>query len=421
MALHDTLASGAAPRKAKSEFADNWGVLAAATVGCGLGASSLPFYSFGTFIVPLTHQFGWTRGQMSAALVFMTLALAISSPVLGAAIDRFGVRRLGLIACPLLGLVFFALSGSTGSLPLFYASFAAISLFAGGTTPINYTRAVNEAFSAARGLALGIALAGLGLAAMVLPIFSSLVVTHLGWRAAYGAIGLLALCAWPALYLGLRGSPPRAQGWKSSSIGFTFLRSRTFWTLAFCCFFVSAAFAGLVVHITPLLRDAGLSAGNAALYAALIGFGGIVGRLTVGVLVDRLFAPWVAAATFAASALGCVLLVTQGVAAAPIAIAIIGFSFGAEVDIISYLVARYFGMARYGVIYGVIYSCFAVGAAFGPLVGGAVFDATHSYANALWGAAAILAAGAAGFITLPRFPHRSREAAVADISVVSAS
>lgn len=398
--------SGLPVLERRSEFAANWRVLLAATLGCGLGASSLPFYSFGIFVLPLTRQFGWTRGQMTSALLFMTLALAITSPLLGAAIDRYGSRRVALLQIPLLSLCLGGLGLNDGSLMMLYALFAAIAIFAGGTTPINYTRLVNQHFVRSRGLALGLALCGLGLSALMLPLAATIVMDAYGWRAAYFCMALLALCAWPAMFAGAPSRPARLAGARPTAArDLAFLKRREFWTVALTCFFVSGAFTGLVVHLAPFLRDAGFSAGQAAGFSALIGLGGIAGRLVVGALVDRMFAPFVGAAAFALTGVGCALLATYGPSAAPAAAVVIGFSFGAEVDIMSFLVARYFGLRRYGLIYGVVYCCFAVGGAFGPAIGGAVFDATGSYLDGLWGAAVILAAGALAMTTLPAFPQ----------------
>jgi len=386
------------------EITRGWRVIATATIGCGLGASSLPFYSFGSFVIPLTNQFGWSRGQLSVSLLFMTLALAVMSPLIGGAIDRYGVRKIALVSIPLLACVFFLLSLSTGSLSLFYICFAAISVIAGGTTPINYTRAINQHFVQSRGLALGLTLAGLGVAAIALPLLTADVVQRFGWRAAYQVIGLLALAAWPIMFFGLERCPSKPKLAVRFHSDRDFLRDRVFWTVAVTCFFVSGVFAGLVVHLVPYLRDAGLSATKAATFAAFIGVGGIVGRLSIGYLVDRLFAPYVAAAAFAATSVGCMLLATYGAVAAPVAAVVIGISFGAEVDIVAYLVVRYFGIRRYGMIYGLSYSCFAVGAAMGPALGGALFDATRSYSQGIWFSVVVMLGGAVAMLSLPPFP-----------------
>jgi hypothetical protein len=68
----------------------------------------------------------------------------------------------------------------------------------------------------------------------------------------------------------------------------------------------------------------------------------------------------------------------------------IGFSLGAEVDIVGFLVGRYFGLRRYGEIYGYIFAIFTVGSGIGSYLMGLSFDRTHSYAPALIGFAFML-------------------------------
>ena len=76
---------------------------------------------------------------------------------------------------------------------------------------------------------------------------------------------------------------------------------------------------------------------------------------------------------------------------------------GAEYDLIAFLVARYFGMKSYGVIYGALYSFFAVGAGIGPPVFGAAYDRSHSYAAPLTFAGVAMLAGALALLGLGRY------------------
>jgi MFS family permease len=123
----------------------------------------------------------------------------------------------------------------------------------------------------------------------------------------------------------------------------------------------------------------------------------------MGFLIDRMFAPRVAAAAFAATAAGCALLGIAGPEMAPVAALTIGFAMGAEIDVISYLTARYFGLASYGFVYSLLYSMVVVSASVGPALAGLAFDAAGGYAPVLWTAAGLLTLGALGVLCLPRF------------------
>ena len=81
----------------------------------------------------------------------------------------------------------------------------------------------------------------------------------------------------------------------------------------------------------------------------------------------------------------------------------IGFSVGAEVDLIGYLVARYFGIHAYGQIYGRQYSTFLIATGLSPVILGAIRDATGSYNASMFTAAAFMVLSATLFARLPKF------------------
>jgi predicted MFS family arabinose efflux permease len=116
-----------------------------------------------------------------------------------------------------------------------------------------------------------------------------------------------------------------------------------------------------------------------------VGLATILGRLISGFLLDRVFAPHLAAAIFLIPLIGMTTLLLGGASlTAGLAAAIcFGFSLGAEVDIVGYLVSRYFGLHRYGEIYGYIFAIFTIGSGVGPYLMGLSFDKTHSYSAAL--------------------------------------
>jgi MFS family permease len=168
------------------------------------------------------------------------------------------------------------------------------------------------------------------------------------------------------------------------------------------------AVGGVIVHFVPMLTDAGLTPTRAGALAGLLGLAIIAGRLATGILVDRVFAPRVAFVVFMLSAVGCWLLAWGGVAWAAQAAILVGFAMGAEIDLISYCVARYFGMAAYGRIYGWLYAVFMIGTAIGPLIAGAAFDRFGDYVAALIVLGSALAVASLMSWSLDPFPRYER-------------
>src|SRR3954469_14865962 len=319
--MHDVRLDAASDSTAKTELSTGWPVLLAATLGCGAGLSSLPFYSLGTFIAPLQQEFGWARGEISAAFLYLTLTLALTAPALGWLLDRIGPRKIAMVAIPCFAAVLFAISRFDGPLTAFYSLFAIAALAGGGTCPILYTRAVNSQFQRMRGLALGITLGGMGVVAIVLPPLLSIIITEHGWRTGYLLLACLALLSWIFVMTGFRNTAAEARpkpAQRRAVLGQA-LTSRIFWTIALGFAAIAIAVSALVVHMVPLLRDAGLPPLQAATVASFTGFGVLLGRLVIGWLIDRFFAPHVAACVFTLTAVGCLLLVYGGPLAAPFA------------------------------------------------------------------------------------------------------
>ncbi len=143
---------------------------------------------------------------------------------------------------------------------------------------------------------------------------------------------------------------------------------------------VSAAAGGTIAHIVPLLADRGIATSTATAVLSSAGLALVAGRLFAGYLLDRIFAPYVAAVFFLAPMIGIALLLfTSAASVAAIATILVGIGLGAEVDLIAFLLSRYFGMRAFGEIYGYLFALFMLGAGAGPFAMGVWYDATGSY------------------------------------------
>jgi hypothetical protein len=116
-----------------------------------------------------------------------------------------------------------------------------------------------------------------------------------------------------------------------------------------CAFFlVSASVQGCVVHMVAMLTDRGITVQTAALGSSLLGAAVLIGRVGTGFLLDRLFAPYLAAVLFGGYAVGIGLLwISRAQAMALVGAFLVGLGLGAELDIIAYLVSRYFGLRAF--------------------------------------------------------------------------
>jgi predicted MFS family arabinose efflux permease len=181
--------------------------------------------------------------------------------------------------------------------------------------------------------------------------------------------------------------------------GLTWREIRTsglFWFIIGAFALLTASVQACIIHMPQMLVDRGASAGAAALAVSVIGFAVMAGRCATGYLLDYIFGPYLAVFIFALSSFAIAVLWT-GVAGAPILIAafVVGFGFGAELDIVAYLMGRYFGLRSLGTAFGFGFGAFVLAGGVGPFIMGFAFDYTGSYGAPLAGfsIAALLASG----------------------------
>ncbi len=411
MTLHDTEMRAMRPSQDTGELTAGWRVLVASMLGLGLGSSSLLFYTIGLFAVPLQRAIELTRTQLGLATLLATLAVSIAAPFVGSLVDRWGVRRVVMPSAALLAAGLVVIATCATNVASFLIILTIVAAVSTGTGPVSFTRAVSANFVARRGLALGIALTGIGLSAATTPLLVAGAITRGGWPAGYMLLAVLAAVGMlTALLLPRGGGGTRLERSSRPVAGMDAgiaLRSPAFAALTVAFVLQSLSFGGLLPHLVPLLIDAGVSPMRAAGYAGLIGIAVIGSRLVVGWLTDRFFAPWIAAATCAICAAGCALLLVDARALAPVTALALGCAIGAEVDLIGFCTARYFGMKAYGRIYGLIYGAFLTASGLGPVWVGALRDATGSYRLSVALAVAGLIVAAIAFLRAPRYPDPS--------------
>ena len=400
-----------APKTDADELTRGWRVLVASMLGLGLGSSALLFYSMGLFAIPLQNAIGLTRTQLGVGTLLATLAASLAAPFVGTLVDKLGVRRVAIPSAALLAAGFIAIAFGAKSVLLFLILQTLVAALSAGTGPVSFTRAISHAFVVRRGLALGLGLTGIGLSAAVTPFFIARAIAAGGWPAGYLFLAALAFAGvlTATLLPGTKAtsSSDHARGQASGMEPGSALRSPAFAALTLAFVLQSLSFGGLLPHFVPLLIDSGMGVMKAASYAGLIGIAVIGSRLIVGWLTDRLFAPWIAAATCMVCAGGCALLLIDPSLFAPAAALALGCAMGAEVNLIGYCTARYFGMKAYGRIYGMIYGAFLTGSGLGPVWVGAIRDATGSYRLAVALAVAGLIVAAIAFLRSPRYPDPS--------------
>lgn len=403
-------------RKKMSEFREGWKTLVAATVGTMCGIFTLTNYSQGFFVGPVTAEFGWTPPQFFLSYTVLMCLGLFTGPLVGSFAEKAGLRIVGVVGLIGHSFSYVLLSFNTGSLTLWYLSWALLAILGAGSLPIVWTGVLNNWFQKHRGKAIGITMAGTGLGAFLLPPLVEFLISNYGWRTAYRGIGIGALLiSLPVVFALFKEKPEVAVGSDQEAVksiavwGVTrkeAMRTARFWILGTVLFVTVIVIAGLLSNFARIMTEQGFERGSIAQIAAVMGLTVIAGRLLVGALVDRYWAPGVAACFFVLPTLALLLLInTEVTFATGILIGImIGLAAGAELDLLAYLTSKFFGPAHYPAIFGAIIAFFTVGAGIAPPLFGAVAQAYQGYSVMLSVSVGLLLLSIALFLALGRYP-----------------
>ena len=266
-----------------------WRVVLAACLGVMAGFGSLFVYTFTVFVKPLSAAFGWNREAISLGFGLAAITLGAISPLLGRWIDRFGPRRIILPCMTVFGCAIASLALLRSGVWQFYVTCVVLGLVGNGAAHLAYSRSISTWFERRLGTALAFVMVGAGLGAMILPVVAQAIISRAGWRVAYLSLGGLALLLGLPLswrYVFERGSGTGAGAGRSKTAtvehaGKTWqegLRSYVFWIIVAVLFVSSISMNGAITHLSALLTDRGITPGDAALCASVLGGSEFTGK-----------------------------------------------------------------------------------------------------------------------------------------------
>ncbi len=396
---------------AGAEFRRGWRVVIGGAIGAAFSISALPFYTLGVFLKPVAATTGWSREAIQWGFAMQMLGVLSVTWAWGVAIDRRGARPVALLSMIGLGIALAALPLFATSLAGWYVGWVFVAIFGAGTGQVTWTRGISGWFNQARGTALGLALFGTGIAAVLAPPLMTAVIARSGWPMGYHLLGASVIVIGLPLVTWLFRDAPAALVTAAPLTGMTrgeALRDRRFWTMLIAFSAITFGVAGVIPSLVPLLTDRGLDAATAARYAALAGLSVMGGRVFAGILLDRFWAPAVAVGFLAIPAGACFLLVGGTLPNGPLiglAAILVGLAAGAEFDLIAFMAGRYFGMKHYGFIYGVQIGGVLGATGLAPATFGHIHGVTGSYDQALLGAGVIFLTAPLLLLTLGRYPR----------------
>lgn len=390
-------------------------VILLVTVGIGL-------YVPPVFLIPLQEHFGWSRAAIATGSAMAALMSGMVSPLVGIWIDKYGSRKVMTAGALLMGGAF-ALLSLMRSLWQLYAfnMLAAIGITCVAWIP-NQTL-ISNWFERQRGLAMGIAMTGVGFGGLIMAPCAALLIAQLGWRLAFAVLSVFILVVVVTTVLatvrsrpgdmGLlpdgeatSAAPAAAGAGREIAAGFELaqaVKTKAFWILSVGHFLGVFASFSIVGHLVAFLRDVGFDSRVAAAALGLAVGVSVIGRVLVGFLADRSSKRNMASAAFALYAVAALLLLSiQSAGALPAFVITFGLALGGAAVMVPLLVGECFGLLAFGKILGVIMISATLGGAAGSVLTGRIYDVTGSYNLAFMLHAAVFLAAALAFHLLPR-------------------
>jgi MFS family permease len=333
-------------------------------------------YSFSAFLAPLEREFAASRGEVSLVFSIAICLYFLLGAATGPLAGRIGARPTILlgIAILALGLFFAGSAGTIGEVFLGYGLGVGLGI---ACTYVPSVAAVQPWFDAQRGLASGLAVAGIGVGTLVGPPFAELLIDAFGWRSA-----LAGIAAAVVLVGGVAGTlvtTPDAPAAAAEPIG-PALRSSSFrWLYASGVLIGVGTFIPFV-HLVPYAEALGVPRDTAVLLVGAIGVGSTAGRFLLGGLADRFGRDRSLAAMYTACGLCLLLWLAARESWELFAVALaFGVSYGGFVALMPALAADLFGARRASAVIGVLYTSVGWGALAGPSLAGYAYDLSGSY------------------------------------------
>jgi MFS family permease len=383
-------------------------------------------YVFSVFLAPLTKSFPhWSRVQLSLGYSIQIMSFGLVSPFVGRLIDRIGPKKVMMIGAFGSAVSYFLL-GTVNSLPSFYILYALSGISADALGYLPVVALLSSWFVRRRGIAIGIAMAGVAFGGFVLANILTATVAAYGWRIAYEVVGAVIFAVVPLMVglviankptdMGLSpdGAPMHlavvATGDKGNGLadGLSFsatMRTTAFWLISIGAALAGLPLIGLAAHLVPMLTAAHYSLKLAGLLLGCTIGASALGRVAGGGISDKFNKQHVLVGSVMIQTLGIVALLAVGNSPVFLVLYVVlfGAGFGGAEAVFSVVLAEFFGVRSLGQVYGALTLMGTVGAFIGPVLAARVYDVTNSY---YWAVVAfgILSALAATMIALASKP-----------------
>jgi len=374
----------------------------------------------GVLIVPLEHEFGWDNAQISSALALRIMLFGLFGPFAAAFMNRFGVRRVVIVAMALIAGGLLASLAMTQVWQLVLLWGVVVGIGTGLTAMVFAATVATRWFNHRRGLVMGMLAASSATGQLVfLPLIAE-ITTRYGWRAALIFISCMLGCVALVVFLLMRDRPSdlnlplygetNITPAPAEGVGLVSLlmapiyvlkdaaRVPIFWVLFGTFFVCGSSTNGLIqTHFITLCHDYGLAAVTAASVLAMMGFFDFFGTIGSGWLSDRIDNRWLLFWYYGLRGLSLLYLPFTDFTFYGLSLFAVfyGLDWIATVPPTVKLTADRFGPEKAGMVFGWVFAGHQLGAASAAFGAGLVRTEFSTYLPAFFvaGALCLVAAG----------------------------
>jgi MFS family permease len=371
------------------------------------GYGALALYTPSVIAPHLLREFGWSKSAF-ALLGTISLTTAFIIPFVGRITDVLGVRRTAFIGIVSLPASFMAYALMTGPMWQYVLVYVLQTIFCITTTATVYSRIAVQYSEKARGLSLAIVASGPALTGAILGPALNTFIEAQGWRSTYHALAALTLVTGIITLLLLPREAKKAEGEavppkrRARDDYPLILRSPAFWVIIAAMLLCNLPQVLALSQLKILLLDNGVSAQGASVMLSAFAIGVLVGRFLAGLALDKWPAHIVGLVGMGLPSIGLVLIASSidTPAVLTFAVLLLGFSFGAEGDIVAYIVARKFGVAIYSSVLGLATMAMSISSSSGAALLSLTLQQTGGFETFLLICAGAVFTGALSFLLL---------------------
>ena len=360
------------------------------------------FYSYGVFFKAIAEDFGGSRLGVAIGLTVTNGVGAIAAPYVGRALDKYPLRNVMGLGALFMAFGFLGLSFVQNELQFYLVLGLFIGFGASSMGNLATSKLVTNWFDKRRGIALGIAAAGVSLSGVVMPYISAELIENFGWRQGflvYSAFTFLVVV--PLIFrlvisrpedVGLRpdgalpikfddGSilPPVQKAPPKMRL-LELLKEHNFRMIVLTFSLLFCSMSATLTHMIPRLTDFGYTLVEASLVMSLCAGFGVLGKLSFGWLSDRLSVRKVMGIVIFMQFTGQYLMFSSlDYSAFAIGASMFGFGVGGVVPMHGAVVGKTFGRHRFGAVLGLMRPAMFPIQILGVPFAGWIFDVTGSY------------------------------------------